>query len=72
MAFDEENIPTKARIEQVGDGADLQEVYDTERHLYICRLYQSTWSSTRDQHQTCLRVSRRFEDLSLYAYRVRN
>lgn len=33
MACDDEVIPLQDRIETVGDGADLQEVYDTERHL---------------------------------------
>ena len=33
MACDDEVIPLQERIEQVGDDADLQEVYDTERHL---------------------------------------
>jgi len=33
MACDDEIIPSQARIEAVGDDADLQEVYDTERHL---------------------------------------
>jgi hypothetical protein len=33
MACDDEIIPLQARIESVGDDADLQEVYDTERHL---------------------------------------
>lgn len=33
MACDDEVIPLQARIEAVGDDADLQEVYDTERHL---------------------------------------
>jgi superfamily I DNA/RNA helicase len=33
MACDDEIIPLKERIETVGDDADLQEVYDTERHL---------------------------------------
>ena len=33
MACDDEIIPLQARIETVGDEADLQEVYDTERHL---------------------------------------
>src|SRR5206468_4391414 len=33
MACDDEVIPLQARIETVGDDADLQEVYDTERHL---------------------------------------
>jgi hypothetical protein len=31
--FDDEIIPLQDRIETVGDDADLQEVYDTERHL---------------------------------------
>jgi mRNA-degrading endonuclease RelE of RelBE toxin-antitoxin system len=33
MACDDEIIPLQMRIETVGDDADLQEVYDTERHL---------------------------------------
>ena len=33
MACDDEIIPLQERIELVGDDADLQEVYDTERHL---------------------------------------
>jgi superfamily I DNA/RNA helicase len=33
MACDDEIVPLQERIESVGDDADLQEVYDTERHL---------------------------------------
>src|SRR4029079_17241334 len=33
MACDDEIIPLQQRIETVGDDADLQEVYNTERHL---------------------------------------
>ncbi len=33
MACDDEIIPLQSRIESVGDDSDLQEVYDTERHL---------------------------------------
>jgi mRNA-degrading endonuclease RelE of RelBE toxin-antitoxin system len=33
MACDDEIIPSQQRIETIGDDADLQEVYDTERHL---------------------------------------
>jgi len=33
MACDDEILPQQARIESVGDDADLQEVYDTERQL---------------------------------------
>lgn len=33
MACDDEVIPLQERIESVSDDADLQEVYDTERHL---------------------------------------
>lgn len=33
MACDDEVIPLQERIETVGDDADLQEAYDTERHL---------------------------------------
>lgn len=33
MACDDEIIPLQVRIETVADDADLQEIYDTERHL---------------------------------------
>ena len=33
MACDDEVIPLQERIETVSDEADLQEVYDSERHL---------------------------------------
>lgn len=33
VACDDEVIPLQARIEAVGDAADLEEVYNTERHL---------------------------------------
>ena len=33
MACDDEVIPLQERIESVEDDADLEEVYDTERHL---------------------------------------
>lgn len=33
MACDDEVIPLQSRIESIGDDSDLQEVYDTERHL---------------------------------------
>jgi len=33
MACDDEVIPNQKGIEQVGDEADLQEIYKTERHL---------------------------------------
>jgi len=33
MACDDDIVPLQARIESVGDDADLREVYETERHL---------------------------------------
>jgi superfamily I DNA/RNA helicase len=33
MACDDEVIPLQARIEGVTDDADLEEIYNTERHL---------------------------------------
>ena len=33
MACDDEIVPPQSRIESVADNADLNEVYDTERHL---------------------------------------
>ena len=33
MACDDEIIPLQSRIENVGDDSDLEEIYNTERHL---------------------------------------
>jgi len=33
MACDDEVIPLQERIEQVADSSDLEDVYNTERHL---------------------------------------
>jgi superfamily I DNA/RNA helicase len=33
MACDDEVIPSQERIEQMGDAADLEDIYNTERHL---------------------------------------
>jgi superfamily I DNA/RNA helicase len=33
MACDDEIIPSQARIDSLGDGADLEDLYNTERHL---------------------------------------
>ena len=33
MACDDEIVPLQARIESVTDDADLEDVYNTERHL---------------------------------------
>lgn len=33
MACDDNVIPLQERIDQIGDTAELEEVYDTERHL---------------------------------------
>jgi superfamily I DNA/RNA helicase len=33
MACDDEALPLQARIEDVADASDLEEVYNTERHL---------------------------------------
>ena len=33
MACDDEVIPSQERIEAITDAADLEEVYNTERHL---------------------------------------
>ena len=34
MACDDEVLPLQSRIEETGDTADLEEVYNTERHLF--------------------------------------
>jgi len=48
MACDDEVIPLQERIESVADNADLEEVYNTERHL----LYVAC-TRARDQLLVC-------------------
>ena len=48
MACDDEIIPLQERIETVGDDADLQEVYDTERHLLYVACTLSAWQTVGD------------------------
>ena len=44
MACDDEVLPLKERIESVADDSDLQEVYDTERHLlYVACTRARDW-----------------------------
>lgn len=48
MACDDEVLPQQARIEEVGDGGDLQDVYNTERQLlYVActRAREGLWVS---------------------------
>jgi ATP-dependent exoDNAse (exonuclease V) beta subunit len=49
MVCDDEVIPLQERIETVGDDADLQEVYDTERHL----LYVACTRARDYRRQAC-------------------
>jgi superfamily I DNA/RNA helicase len=49
MACDDEVIPLQTRIETAGDDADLEEVYNTERHLlYVActRARDQLWVSS--------------------------
>jgi hypothetical protein len=59
MACDDEIIPLQERIETVGDDADLQEVYDTERHL----LYVAC-TRARDHLLVCGIADHRSRDLA--------
>ena len=53
-ACDEEVIPLQSRIESIADEADLEDVYDTERHL----LYVAcTRRRTRSAEAAALRNS---------------
>jgi superfamily I DNA/RNA helicase len=57
MACDDEIVPLQERIETVGDDADLQEVYDTERHLPLRRLHARARSPAHYKCGTGLGVS---------------
>jgi superfamily I DNA/RNA helicase len=44
MACDDEVVPLQERIENVADEADLEDVYDTERHLlYVACTRAREW-----------------------------
>ena len=51
MACDDEIIPLQERIEAVGDDADLQEIYDTERHLLYVACTTGSRSSPGDRRE---------------------
>jgi len=58
MACDDEVIPLQARIEAVGDDADLDEVYATERHL----LYVACTRARDQLLVTCVEPASEFLD----------
>ena len=58
MACDDEVIPLQERIESVGDDADLQEVYNTERHL----LYVACTRARDHLLVTCVEPASEFLD----------
>jgi superfamily I DNA/RNA helicase len=58
MACDDEVIPLQERIETVADDADLDEVYNTERHL----LYVASTRSLKGISQQILTESGYFAD----------
>lgn len=61
MACDDEVLPLQERIEQVGEDGDLQDVYDTERHL----LYVSCTRARDQLHVSGIQpVSEFLEDLA--------
>ena len=49
MACDDEVIPSQQRIETVADEADLEDVYNTERHLLHVASTRARGSSARDE-----------------------
>jgi superfamily I DNA/RNA helicase len=59
MACDDEVIPLQERIEAVGDDADLQEIYDTERHLLYVACTRARDYLPGDERQHAIGISRR-------------
>jgi superfamily I DNA/RNA helicase len=51
MACDDEVIPSQERIETVTDESDLEEVYNTERHLLYVACTRAR-DLTQVRHQT--------------------
>nr|WP_290617446.1 3'-5' exonuclease [Immundisolibacter sp.] len=58
MACDDEVIPLQQRIESIADGADLEEVYSTERHL----LYVAATRAREQLLVTCVVPGSEFLD----------
>ncbi len=64
MTCDDEVIPLQARIESIADGADLEHVYATERHL----LYVAATRARDQLLVTCVAPGSEFlEDLTARA-----
>jgi len=57
MACDDEVIPLQERIQTVGDDADLEEVYTTERNLLYVACTRGTGSPARDGRGASVGVS---------------
>jgi len=60
LGCDDDIIPLRERIEAIGDDADLEEVYASERHLLYVRLYTRSdhlFVSGRRRGQSFLRIS---------------
>ena len=58
-ACDDEVVPLQTRIERVGDDADLEEVYETDRHLFYVACTRARVQATGDGGETWLGVPRR-------------
>ena len=63
MACDDEVLPLQARIENVADDGDVQEVYDTEPQLLLRRLHAGTGSAFDQHRRAGVRVRGRRERL---------
>jgi len=58
MACDDEVLPLQARIESITDDADLEEIYNTERHL----LYVACTRARDNLHISCVEPRSEFID----------
>ena len=58
-ACDDEVLPLQSRIENIADEADLEEVYNTERHLTVRGVHTCPRSSSRNRSGSGIGISRR-------------
>ncbi len=56
MACDDEVLPLEARIEAITDEGDLEEVYDTERHLLVRGVHPHARSPPGDRRQSSIGI----------------
>ncbi len=64
MACDDDVLPLRARFEAVADEVELDEVYETERHLLYVACTRARDRLLRERRQSCVGILRRHAEVT--------